>query len=505
MKNSQIKISLILFSMWALYASAEVKVNFDKKETYGNIGMYDVWENSPFRTGELKGNWAVTANPDLSLNEETGLLLNPSGNVLGAQRSRFGSNRFGVKIDLTEPWKINPSPQYVHVLLYKPKPGRVMLVGLGSRNERLDQNPYTEQFWELSSNMVGTDQWFDAVFPVKGADGVNIRSLVVVPDCESPHNLKEDFLFYVGDIEINDSPEPRINRDFYPIAGIKESTSMDRSDKYAVNLSLASEDGSVKEIEIDQRNNKLLYQNLTNEFFHAKPGETVTPKISYVGPWMHSYCYVDYDGNGTFAYDVNENGTPASGSEIVAYNYFNGKDSKAQDRKNPNLGEDVGILPAFTVPQNLAPGVYRMRFKVDWNAIDPMGNQASDNRIADNGGLIADVMLMIDGEETVINDFQLNGEVVAANGEKLNSYKAEAGQPFTIKVNPEKGFHNGGVIVKTGYHLNNDEIIDKYGNPQYLVTKIEASEFNDDGTFTIPAELIHGNVLINGIMIENSK
>ena len=47
-----------------------------------------------FRTGVLQGNFAVTPNPDKSDNEATGEPGNSTDMVLGAQRSRFGSNRF---------------------------------------------------------------------------------------------------------------------------------------------------------------------------------------------------------------------------------------------------------------------------------------------------------------------------------------------------------------------------------------------------------------------------
>ena len=487
----------------ASMAQASVIIDFDNPDSYKSTGIYDVWENSPFRTGELTGNREVVDNPDKSINPETGQPFNASGKVLGAQRSRFGSNRFGVRVDLNEPWEINPTTQYVHVLLHKPKAGRVMLVGLGSRKERTGQNPYTEQFWELSSNNVGTDQWYDAVFPVKGANGVEVRSLVLVPDCESPHNLAEDFIFYIDDIEISSSPMSRIMTEYYPIAGSKETTGINRDDKFASAVGVTVNGEGKQEFKIDQKKNKLLYQDLTSSMIYAKPGDTLTPFIDYTGNWMHSYCYVDYNNDGNFSANVTDGATPAWGSEIVSYNYYDGKDSHGNEVKHPELGEKVGKLPSFNLPKNLKPGIYRMRFKVDWNCADPLGNAASNNKISDNGGMIADVLLCVDQPEVEVNDHQLNGEVVAANGAKLNAYKIKPGEPFTIKVVPEKGFHNGGVSVKTGYNLDSDEVQDRHGNTQYIQYSISPEEFSADGTYTIPGEKVHGNILINGTMLEN--
>ena len=119
----------------------------------------------PHRSAQ--GNFAVTPNPDKSDNEATGEPGNSTDMVLGAQRSRFGSNRFGVRVDLNETFELTPTVKYVHVLIHKPKAGRVMLVGLGSRQERFGQNPYCEQFWTLSSNSIIENQWCDAVFAIK--------------------------------------------------------------------------------------------------------------------------------------------------------------------------------------------------------------------------------------------------------------------------------------------------------------------------------------------------
>lgn len=184
---------LLIFS--SLIGVADVIVDFDDLSSFDKAGVYDAWEDSPFRSGKLKGNWAITENPDKPSNNE-------STKVLGVQRSRFGSNLFGARIDLSDTIDLGPETQYIKVRIKRPKEGRVMLIGLGSRKDRSGQNPYTEQFWELSNDPVGVGEWSEAVFSIRGADGVQIRSLVIVPDCESPHSLNEDFLFYLDSIEL---------------------------------------------------------------------------------------------------------------------------------------------------------------------------------------------------------------------------------------------------------------------------------------------------------------
>ena len=483
-------------------ANADVTIDFENQQGYSKIDVYDVWEDSPFRTGVLQGNWAIVGNPNKESRDAQGDIANDSDKVLGAQRSRYGSNRFGVRIDLDETFPLTPTLQYVHVMMLKPQEGRVMLVGLGARTERLDQNPYTEQFWTLSDNKIGTGEWYDAVFPIKGAGGIDIRSLVVVPDCESPHNLDKDFLFYIDNIQISDSPDPRIPREFYTISGDKETAEMTRTDRYTSGISLTSTSRTQKK-DIGQLRNKKLYQDLTEEVFLAKAGSTLTPKIDFTGTWMHAYCYIDYNNDGMFSHELNDDGTPAEGSEIVSYNYYQGRNSAGNHVSNNNLGSNIGTLPAFTLPTDLKPGNYRMRYKIDWNNIDPKGNSESGNKIADNGGIIADIMLCVYEDDAIVSDNQRNGKIVLENGTNLDSYPVRADIPLTVKVVPEAGFFNGGMEIRCGYNTDKDERYDNVGNPQYVTYTIEPEKFNADNTYAIPAEMVHANVLLMGKMIEN--
>lgn len=494
--NSTFKKTLIAaaISLPALGATAEINVDFETPQSYKAIGVWDAWEHSPFRLGELQGNYAVTANPDRNPSEVTGQIPNDSEKVLGAQRSRFGSNRFGVKIDLPETFELVPQVKYVHVMLYKTETaGRVMLMGLGSRQERKGQDPYTLQFSTMASNAIEPGSWFDAVFAVKGAGGIDIRSLVVVPDCESPHARTSDFLFYVDNIAINDSPVPRISNEYYPVFGSK-SIEMTRTDRGAKGIYMVCGNDTVR-YAYDQNSAQKLYADLTSKTFYAKPGQTVTPGIDYAADWMHGYCYVDYGNDGNFN----------TSNEFVSYNYYQGKNSKGESAQRQLGKNKAGVMPSFTVPADTKPGMYRIRFKIDWDSIDPAGNPGDaegKNIITDNAGAIFDAMLCVYGDKVTVNDFQLNGEVLAANGDKLNAYQVEADKPFAIKSAPEKGFHNGGVNLNFGFNLNG-EPTDKYGNPQFVTVFVPASSFSNDDVYTIPANLMRGDLLINGNMVED--
>lgn len=509
MKNIGKYLFAAAISSLSLGATAEINIDFESNSGFKAISMYDaMWEDSPFRTGKLTGNWAITGNPNTDVNEIIGEAPNPSAKVLGAQRSRFGGNRFGVRIDLEETFELTPTPKYVHVMMYRPNNGRIMLVGLGSRTERKDQNPYCEQFWVTSSNSAEPGMWSDVVFAVKGAGGIDVRSLVVVPDLESPHNLTEDFLFYIDNIEVTNTSTPRIIYEYYAVQGAKGTSPMTRTDRVTSNLSLTI-DGKTYSAPIAQQANKLLYQDLTNHVFNVKAGQTITPALGYTTKdWMHAYAYIDYNNDGKFSADIKADGTPADGTELVSFNGFNGSGSWRNSKgeaiaSNGNLGApNCGKMPEFTLPADLEPGMYRMRLKLDWNSIDPMGNPGENgqNLINDNGGVIADVMLNVHSDNVTVNDHQLNGEVLAADGSKLNAFKTPAGQPFTILMNPENGFVHDGVDIKIGYNLDGNKT-DKYGNPQYTEMFVPGFQFSDN-KYTIPADKMYGDMLINGRMVE---
>ncbi|MDE5799950.1 MAG: glycoside hydrolase family 16 protein, partial [Paramuribaculum sp.] len=185
-------------------------ISFETKD-YKTLGVYDTWAQSPFRTGALEGNVSVVDNHLADASSNT------SGKILGVQRSRLGSNTFGVRIDLNETFELTPEVKYCHIMIHKPTSGRVMLIGLGKRADRAEQSTEVEQFWAYPINDVKANEWFDAVFPIKGNGGIDIYSLVLVPDCEAPHTLSSDFVAYIDEIVIDKSLNPRFGVGDYPV------------------------------------------------------------------------------------------------------------------------------------------------------------------------------------------------------------------------------------------------------------------------------------------------
>lgn len=477
----------------AANAQNAVDIKFETQD-YKSVGVYDWWEGSPFREqngqpAQLKGNCKVIPNPFADEPDAA----NISARVLALQRSRFGSNMFGARIDLNEDqrFELNNQFQYVHVLIRKPVSGRSMLIGLGRHNDNTpgyaevwaDQPEDVEQFTTLGNNKATADKWTDVVFPIKGAGNITIYSLVVVVDCEAPTNLTEDFACFIDNIKVNGSkkPENAVVGD-YP-ACFDNEQEYTRTDRKLNSVTVTTEAGSYTKNAVG----KLCRSEAFDGYIAAKPGETVTVQCNYKGNWMHSFFYFDKNKDGKFN----------DSDELVTY-------------RNSNSG-DYGAQQTFTIPEDLVPGIYRMRAKVDWESTDPAGNPgdaAGKNYIIDNGGGMIDVLFNVyNPEETTVSvgTNQRNGTVLQVNGEEFSDYKHQRLTELTVLPQGAEGFYCDGLIVRHGYNVGIVSDSLQHSNPQYLAYEITRAQFNEDGTCTIPADVIDADVIIEGIMKSGSE
>lgn len=480
-------------------ASAQTSITFDT-EDYAKISVYDQWTESPFRSGVLKGHAGVADNPNKNIDKILGIAPNPTNKVVAFQRSRHGGNAFGVRIDLKEPIRVTKQLQYIHVMAYlkdKPADSRMMVMGLGKRLEKSWswQTGEDEQFWALTNAPVKAEEgWQDIVVSFKGFSyskeenansGIDIYSLVIVPDLRSPHADQSDWIAYFDEIVVDNNPEKRFSTEKYAVDFNKEVTPP-RSDRSFVGVGL-------DEMEITGANKFAYNDFVCKGVFSAKPGQKVQPTFNYKGVWMNAFVYADWGCDGGFTFDVNENGTPAEGSEIVSYNaielkntWYKSDGTTVKDGNNISQG-----VPAFVVPENVSSGFYRMRYKVDWNSLDPEGSAT----ITTDGGGVVDVTLDVHGDHVNVSASQLNGDIVlAADLSPLQNYRTAYGQPLKVKVIPEKGFVQYGFQLKYGYNVNAAEQLDENGNPNWIVVNVPFTAISSvDGTYTIPAEYIRGS------------
>lgn len=479
----------LFFPIAAMAQQDKTLCDFETTESYKSVRAYDTCPTSPFNLSKLTGNVKVVENDLNAEDSELGFAPNGSNYILGVQRSRYGSNTFGALVELKEPLALKRETQYVHVKFYSTQDAPVMLIGLGNRDDRPWQPATTEQFWSVPTSKVHAGAWQDVVFPIMGANGISIKSLLVVVDRQSPHNQMSDFAVFIDDITLSSKANPFFSKSVYPI-NYEESTAHTRGDaRYVKNVKLGTQS-----VAINQNSDKKLYFNKTENIFLAKPGETVTPTIDWKGEWMHGYAYLDKDDNGKFDVDYTNSGV-TNARDLVSYSYYKNKNSAGKSASG-----DCGVgLPSFKIDDDMKPGIYRMRYKVDWDNVDPGGSTATGNLITGNGGALIDVLVNIHNDEvnlfraTEENGGGLNGDVLLADGNQLTGRTTPFGKAFKIKSRPAEGFVLDYMKIRHGYNLEGAST--KNENQQWKEFVVQASQFVN-GEYTIPADCVDGDIRI---------
>ena len=229
MKKTNIMLSAALM-FFGLTAKAQTTITFDTND-YKATGVYDQWEESPFRTGKLEGNAGVANNPSTTPDEVLGVAPNTTEKVVAFQRSRYASNTYGIRIDLKEPIRVTKELQYVHVMTYlkdKPTASRMMVIGLGNRLEESwsgQAGHDVEQFWSLTTvNVQPKDGWQDIVVSFKGFSyskeenansGIDLHALVIIPDVRTPEEDEADWVAYFDEIVVDGNPDKRFSTEMY--------------------------------------------------------------------------------------------------------------------------------------------------------------------------------------------------------------------------------------------------------------------------------------------------
>lgn len=143
-----------------------------------------------------------------------------------------------------------------------------------------------------------------------------------------------------------------------------------------------------------------MYHDLTDQTFYAHAGDLVSPSLAYTGRWMDSYIYIDKDNNGAFdVLSPNAKGALTADNELVSFSGLSLSDGAFN-----SYGEQTDLSqvqpPSFVLPDDMEPGLYMMRVKIDWDNLDPAGRVDEANGIIKNGGAVLDIRLQIlsDGE-----------------------------------------------------------------------------------------------------------
>ncbi len=226
--------------------------------------------------------------------------------------------------------------------------------------------------------------------------------------------------------------------------------SVSRNDRGITTLDVSDDLGnSVSVSGLGTVANRALYVDRTTTILNTEPGATIYIRNNGAGAWMHSYVYVDFGNDGVF--DVSEancyNGNVDG--DLVSHTGYTGVYSTT----DPSVASDGGTvgydernsgiydynyneafncdIPAFTLPLDIKPGLYRVRHKMDWNCIDPCGRTSdkyTGNIITNNAGGIIDFMINVRSTQpTITYSANTGGAIEAKDGLEATANTIESG------------------------------------------------------------------------------
>ena len=223
----------------------------------------------------------------------------------------------------------------------------------------------------------------------------------------------------------------------YPVNFDKDASAT-RTDRYINSITLTESGQTAQSVSLSSRKPYIDLTEDENAHFTCTAGSTLTTTFNWTGSWMHGYVYIDTDNDKHFSFT--EGSTTQTDTEVYAFSFYSGNFNDAESGYNSAgtriTGNDRAEVnpPSFTAPGT--NGTYRIRFKIDWNSIDPGGQLAADgtasgaNGILANGGQIVDALLTITGgEETGINSLNTESKtkdvMYDLSGRRLNAAPAQ--------------------------------------------------------------------------------
>lgn len=257
-------------------------------------------------------------------------------------------------------------------------------------------------------------------------------------------------------------------------------------------FTLTGANSGVSTITLDNSGQNLVYRNMISSEAAVQVGESVSVSIDYTGSYMHAYLYVDFNGDGQFDTTLNADGTPATGSELVSYTYYNGKNSLGQTTSENVSANGVTFSNAFTIPSTQTTGRFRARLKIDWNNIDPAGqySEGGDN-IDKNGGYIVDFILKVYSTSCHLDLVTPNGSLVGSGNSGVPASATYKSALTLLPVPVTDGYSLESITVRHGYNLDGTAI-DAHGNPQWSEYSIDATT----SAFTIAKDSVDGDLRV---------
>ena len=306
--------------------------------------------------------------------------------------------------------------------------------------------------------------------------------------------------------------------DYCNNAGSRKSThNVPYSEGQRFLRSLKFSDGTNPDVtvsSIQSGQGQAIYVDKLSTVFTTMPGMTVTPTADWNGAWMHGYLYVDFNNDGVFTPNLNDNGTPKDDSELIAFSHLNWK-GKDVDHTGAEAGGGVTsrTLKPFKIPESVASGTYRARFNVDWDSYDPCGSEG----IVGNGGVICDFTITIFRESftvTVASADDTMGDVyIDTKGNKSKEVDPDGTETVTLTAEPIEGYHfvswnlNGAEVSADAVYTTTLVTENRNYTADFAFTPVEPrqvtvlSSDNNKGSVAIISPVTEGNSITTGEIV----
>jgi hypothetical protein len=176
-----------------------------------------------------------------------------------------------------------------------------------------------------------------------------------------------------------------------------------RNNRYIKSLTVSDKLGDTKTIAGPGAGVRPVYSNQSETVFETRAGQELTFTVDGAGSNLQTFVYIDYNNDGIFDVEFDENGAVTAKSELISTNGYTldgGTTWLNSLGQKSKVGTSIAkpALPTIVIPEDLPAGLYRVRYKVDYRNPSPYGNVDQDtpsNSIDRQAGTIIDFTLSV--------------------------------------------------------------------------------------------------------------
>ena len=193
-------------------------------------------------------------------------------------------------------------------------------------------------------------------------------------------------------VTVKVTPKP-----FEPYAcNFDKSESGTRTNRWITSVTLTPKGQPTQTLTVGTANKP--YVDLVDSVLTCNAGDSLTVVINKNANWMNGYVYIDVNQDSIFQFRPDT--LDQTGTDVMSYSFYSANFSNDKSGQNSagkqltNNARNTMYCPPFLAPTKA--GTYRIRFKMDWNSIDPGGQLAADGTLTGSNGFFANSGEIVD-------------------------------------------------------------------------------------------------------------